>query len=187
MGVDQPDAGGAGYRNGLSGGQRRIAVTPPGVVIVDDDEELCTSLAWLLGSVHVESRCFADAHTFLDFPTADRPGCVVLDVRMPEISGFDVQHLLNRTGSTMPVVFVSARGDIRMSVRALQNGAVDFLEKPSAELTILGSAPCGRPSADDGHIVATAPPIRGVNRAGRTEPVGQCEPRPDRSRHWLLA
>lgn len=106
-------------------------MTGGGVVyIVDDDQELCASLAWLLGSVNIPSQCFSNARSFLDSYDPDEPACVVLDVRMPEIGAFGVQEILNRAGSTVPVVFVSAHGDIRMSVRALQNGAVDFLEKP---------------------------------------------------------
>ncbi|MGW7689371.1 response regulator transcription factor [Streptomyces asiaticus] len=100
------------------------------VYILDDDEELSESLAWLLESVGIRSERFHDARTFLRSYDRGRPACLVLDVRMPELSGFDVQQLLNETGAPMPVVFVSAHGDIRMSVRALQNGAVDFLEKP---------------------------------------------------------
>ncbi|MGW4912561.1 response regulator transcription factor [Streptomyces sp. NPDC004270] len=100
------------------------------VYIVDDDEELSESLAWLLESVGIRSERFRDARTFLRSYDRTRPACLVLDVRMPELSGFGVQDLLNETGSPLPVVFVSAHGDIRMSVRAMQNGAVDFLEKP---------------------------------------------------------
>ncbi|MGW3567971.1 response regulator transcription factor [Streptomyces sp. NPDC000941] len=100
------------------------------VYILDDDEELSASLAWLLESVGIPSERFRDARTFLSSYARDRPGCLVLDVRMPELNGFDVQELLNETGAPLPVVFVSAHGDVRMSVRALQNGAVDFLEKP---------------------------------------------------------
>ncbi|MFG3289123.1 response regulator transcription factor [Streptomyces sp. NPDC048179] len=100
------------------------------VYIVDDDEELSESLAWLLESVGIRAERFQDARAFLRSYDRGRPACLVLDVRMPELSGFGVQELLNRTGSPMPVVFVSAHGDIRMSVRAMQNGAVDFLEKP---------------------------------------------------------
>ncbi|MFE4969904.1 response regulator transcription factor [Streptomyces sp. NPDC056660] len=100
------------------------------VYILDDDEELSESLAWLLESVGICSERFRDARTFLRSYDRTRPACLVLDVRMPELSGFGVQELLNQTGSPLPVVFVSAHGDIRMSVRAMQNGAVDFLEKP---------------------------------------------------------
>ncbi|WP_405911748.1 response regulator [Streptomyces sp. NBC_00963] len=100
------------------------------VYIVDDDQELCASLAWLLESVHIRSVCFPGVSAFLQSYDPQQPACLVLDVRMPEASGFELQDMLNRTGSAVPIIFVSAHGDIRMSVRALQHGAVDFLEKP---------------------------------------------------------
>ncbi|MGW0653051.1 response regulator transcription factor [Streptomyces umbrinus] len=100
------------------------------VYILDDDEELSESLAWLLESVGIPSERFRDARTFLRSFDRARTACLVLDVRMPELSGFGVQDVLNETGALLPVVFVSAHGDIRMSVRAMQKGAVDFLEKP---------------------------------------------------------
>jgi two-component system response regulator FixJ len=100
------------------------------VYVLDDDEQLCLSLAWLLESVHIKTEWFTDADAFLDAFDPDRPACLVLDVRMPGIGGFHVQELLNAQGAALPIVFVSAHGDIPMSVRALQAGAVDFLEKP---------------------------------------------------------
>lgn len=100
------------------------------VYIVDDDSGLCSSLAWLLESVGVESMCFGSAREFLDTPLPARPACMVLDVRMPEIGGFELQDQLIAEVSAIPIVFVSAHGDIRMSVRALQHGALDFLPKP---------------------------------------------------------
>ncbi|MFF3492007.1 response regulator transcription factor [Streptomyces sp. NPDC002795] len=100
------------------------------VYVLDDDEQLCLSLAWLLESVHIRTEWFTDADAFLDAFDPDRPACLVLDVRMPGIGGFRVQELLNARGAALPIVFVSAHGDIPMSVRALQAGAVDFLEKP---------------------------------------------------------
>ncbi|MGI5471172.1 response regulator transcription factor [Streptomyces sp. CA-132043] len=105
-------------------------MTAPVVHIVDDDRELCASLAWLLESVGITARCYHDVDTFLASYDPARPACLVLDVRMPGAGGFQLQEELNRAGSVIPVVFVSAHGDIRMSVRALQRGAVDFLEKP---------------------------------------------------------
>ncbi|MGD6747335.1 response regulator transcription factor [Streptomyces sp. BH106] len=100
------------------------------VYVLDDDEQLCLSLAWLLESVHIRTEWFTDADAFLAAFDPDRPACLVLDVRMPGIGGFHVQELLNAQGAALPIVFVSAHGDIPMSVRALQAGAVDFLEKP---------------------------------------------------------
>ncbi|MGW8374839.1 response regulator [Streptomyces sp. ODS28] len=100
------------------------------VYVLDDDEELCLSLAWLLESVHIRTEHFTQAETFLDGHDPDRPACLILDVRMPGVGGFHVQEILNSRESALPVVFVSGHGDIPMSVRALQHGAVDFLEKP---------------------------------------------------------
>lgn len=100
------------------------------VYIVDDDEGARTSLAWLLNSVNICTECFASASAFLEAYDPDLASCLVLDVRMPEISGFQLQERLNALASELPIIFVSGHGDIPMSVRALQNGAVDFFEKP---------------------------------------------------------
>ncbi|MFI1329859.1 response regulator transcription factor [Streptomyces sp. NPDC020845] len=108
----------------------RLAGSAGHVYVLDDDEQLCQSLAWLLGSVHIRTECFTDADSFLAAFDPDRPACLVLDVRMPHMGGFQVQEFLAARNAVLPVVFVSAHGDIRMSVRALQQGAVDFLEKP---------------------------------------------------------
>lgn len=102
----------------------------PVVYIVDDDEAVRTSLAWLLGSVNLRTECFAGPEAFLKAFDASSVCCLILDVRMPEVSGFQLQERLNEIGADIPVIFVSGHGDIPMSVRALQNGAVDFFEKP---------------------------------------------------------
>lgn len=102
----------------------------PLVYIVDDDNGMRTSLAWLLESVGILSQGFVSAADFFSAFDANVPACLVLDVRMPETSGFDVQEELNRRGATLPIIFVSGHGDIPMSVRALQQGAIDFVEKP---------------------------------------------------------
>lgn len=107
-----------------------MTLPAPVIYIVDDDNGMRTSLAWLLESVGVKSEGFANAADFLRAFDPDIPACLVLDVRMPESSGFDVQTELNRRGATLPIIFVSGHGDIPMSVRALQNGAIDFVEKP---------------------------------------------------------
>ena len=102
----------------------------PLVYIVDDDNGMRTSLAWLLESVGMRSQGFVSAADFLEAFDITIPACLVLDVRMPEASGFDVQAELNARGATLPIIFVSGHGDIPMSVRALQQGAIDFVEKP---------------------------------------------------------
>jgi len=102
----------------------------PVVYIVDDDDAVRTSLAWLLGSVNIRTECFDGPEAFLKAYDANSQSCLILDVRMPEISGFQLQERLKEIGADIPVIFVSGHGDIPMSVRALRNGAVDFLEKP---------------------------------------------------------
>jgi RNA polymerase sigma factor (sigma-70 family) len=100
------------------------------VYIVDDDQELCASLAWLLDSVNITSEYYFSVQSFLDEYRRDIPACLVLDVRMPEVGGFQLQEALLADESPIPIIFVSAHGDIKMSVRALQRGALTFIEKP---------------------------------------------------------
>jgi FixJ family two-component response regulator len=109
----------------------------PLVYIVDDDEGARTSLAWLLNSVNIRTECYAGADAFLKAYDPNSLACLVLDVRMPEVSGFQLQEQLNALAAELPVIFVSGHGDIPMSVRALQNGAVDFFEKPYNSQQIL--------------------------------------------------
>jgi two-component system response regulator FixJ len=107
------------------------------VHIVDDDEGLRQSLAFLLESVGIQTLTYPDAPAFLaEFDPAE-PAVVIVDVRMPGMSGFQLQEVLTARGYPAPVVFCSAHGDIPMSVRALTRGAVDFLEKPYEPQKIL--------------------------------------------------
>ncbi|MGI5127835.1 response regulator transcription factor [Pseudonocardia sp. CA-107938] len=100
------------------------------VHIVDDDDDLRQSLRYLLASVGIEALDYPDAPTFLaEFDPAE-PAVVIVDVRMPGMSGFQLQEELDRRGYPAPMIFCSAHGDIPMSVRAMAGGAVDFLEKP---------------------------------------------------------
>ncbi|TNM37486.1 response regulator transcription factor [Nocardioides albidus] len=104
--------------------------TSPLVHIVDDDDDLRQSLVFLFESVGIEALTYPDARAFLDEFDPEEPAVVIVDVRMPGLSGFQLQEQLVERGYPAPVVFCSAHGDIPMSVRALQAGAVDFLEKP---------------------------------------------------------
>ncbi|MCW0182093.1 response regulator transcription factor [Zavarzinia sp.] len=104
--------------------------TSPIVYIVDDDEAVRASLRFLLESVGSDLRCCSSAAEFLDSYDPRRPGCLVLDVRMPMMGGFDLQKLLADTRVPLPVIFMTGHGDVPMSVRAMKNGAFDFIEKP---------------------------------------------------------
>lgn len=100
------------------------------VFIVDDDDAVRSSLRLLLKSVGLPAVAYASATDFLAAWHPEQPGCLVLDVRMPGMSGIELQHELNRRGAIIPVIFISGHGDIPMAVDAIQHGAFDFLQKP---------------------------------------------------------
>jgi len=102
----------------------------PIVYVVDDDASMRTALQRLLRSVGYEVEAYGSARDFLEDERADRDACLVLDVRMPRMSGLELQKLLNEAGDQLPIVFVTGVGDVPMSVRAMKGGAVDFLQKP---------------------------------------------------------
>jgi len=100
------------------------------VILVDDDESFRNALAQLLQLVGLRTVCFSSAQEFLQRKLPDLPSCLVLDVRLPGASGLNVQENLAKEGIKIPIVFVTAHGDIPMSVRAMKAGAVEFLAKP---------------------------------------------------------
>ncbi|WP_431917313.1 response regulator transcription factor [Nonomuraea jabiensis] len=106
------------------------AVAGPVVHIVDDDHDLRRSLVFLFESVGVQALTYPDAATFLAEYDAAEPAVLIVDVRMPGLSGFELQERLLGLDYPAPIIFCSAHGDIAMSVRALRQGAVNFLEKP---------------------------------------------------------
>jgi len=102
----------------------------PLIRIVDDDEDFLDSQKMLLETLGWDVKTYSRARTFLEDADLERPGCVILDVRMPEMTGLEVQDALEARGSTLPVIFLSAHGDIAMAVHTMRHGAIDFLEKP---------------------------------------------------------
>lgn len=115
---------------------------PPTVFIVDDDSSVRKSLERLLRASGYETQAFASAEEFLACRPCQNPGspaCLVLDVRMPGISGLNLQQELAKAGVILPIVFITGHGDIPMSVQAMKNGAVDFLPKPFAEAELLAA------------------------------------------------
>jgi two-component system response regulator FixJ len=109
------------------------------VCVVDDDEAVARSLEALLGSVGLRVETFGSAQDFLDRadPRRGPIGCLVLDVRMPGMSGLELQERLAAEGQPIPIVFITGHGDVRMAVRAVKAGAVDFIEKPFRDQDLL--------------------------------------------------
>lgn len=107
------------------------------VFIVDDDRAVRHSLAFLMKSVRLPHECYASAGEFLERYDPERPGCLVLDIRMPGMSGLDLQEELNRRRAILPVIFVTGHGDVPMAVDAMQSGAVDFIQKPFRDQELL--------------------------------------------------
>ncbi len=109
----------------------------PLVHIIDDDASLRAALDSLFRSVGLATRLFGSAQDFLDAPRADAPGCMVLDIRLPGLSGLDFQAKLGDADIHMPVIVMTGHGDIPMTVRAMKAGAVDFLTKPFRDQDML--------------------------------------------------
>jgi len=107
-----------------------VSARPPAVFIVDDDEAVRNALRLLLRSVGLAATALPNAQQFLQTYDPHQPGCLVLDVRMPGMSGLELQQQLNLRGAMLPVIFITGHGDIPMAVDAMQQGAFDFLQKP---------------------------------------------------------
>jgi two-component system response regulator FixJ len=100
------------------------------VLVVDDDEAVRGSLKLLLKSAGLTARAYPSAAEFLAAHDDGQPGCLLLDVRMPGMSGLELQDELNRRGAIIPVIFITGHGDVPMAVEAMRRGAMDFLQKP---------------------------------------------------------
>ena len=100
------------------------------VYIVDDDQQVRESLAWLLESVQLTTKLFANGQAFLDAFAPGLSGCVVLDVRMPGINGMDLHKSIKEIDENFPVIIVTGHADVPMALRAMKEGAFDFIEKP---------------------------------------------------------
>lgn len=102
----------------------------PTAIVIDDDEAVRSSLKLLLRSVKLPVTVYASAQEFLPKYSVDQPGCLIVDVRMPGMSGLELQEQLNLRGAMIPVIFITGHGDISMAVEAMRHGAFDFLPKP---------------------------------------------------------
>ena len=109
----------------------------PTVFVVDDDSAVRHSLRWLLESAGLLVETYETAQAFLHAFQPKRPGCLVLDVRMPGLSGLDLQEQLHAQHITLPIIIITGHGDVSMAVRAMKGGAIDFIEKPFSEQLLL--------------------------------------------------
>jgi two-component system, LuxR family, response regulator FixJ len=107
------------------------------IYVIDDDDAMRRSICYLLDSAGWQTRSFASGREFLDQYDGHVPGCLILDVLMPLMGGMEVQHMLNARGIGLPIIFLSAHGDLPMAVQAMKRGAFDFMEKPCKDHELL--------------------------------------------------
>ncbi|WP_288438020.1 response regulator transcription factor [uncultured Pseudomonas sp.] len=124
---------------------------PTLVHLVDDDASVRAAVEDLLASVGLDTRSYASAADFLERARLDAPGCLVLDVRMPGMNGLDLQQELQRRGLPLPIIFITGHGDIPMSVRAMKQGALEFLTKPFRDQDLLDAIDQALRKAQDAH------------------------------------
>jgi len=128
------------------------------VFIVDDDDAIRDSLQVLLECAGFRAESFATPLAFLESGAPSRPGCLLVDVRMPQMSGLDVQERLARDGHAIPVVVMTGHGDVPLAVRAMKAGAVDFVEKPFEEEALLAAVRSALARATASQTAQAAPP-----------------------------
>lgn len=117
-----------------------MSILEPIVYIIDDDHAMAESLTWIVESIGLQSKTYARAENFLEEYQSQQHGCLLLDVRMPGMSGPELQTKLNEKGSpTIPIIFISGHGDVPLAVRVMKAGAIDFLTKPFNDQILLES------------------------------------------------
>jgi len=116
---------------------KNMTDTEPTVFLVDDDHAVRDALELLLDAASFKTASFENACAFLDTYAHDQAGCLVLDIRMPDMSGMELQDALVAKGITLPIIFLTGHGNVPMSARAFRSGAIDFMEKPFDESALL--------------------------------------------------
>jgi len=114
-----------------------VALNAATIYVVDDDDGMRRALSLLLNTVGYKTAAFASPKDFLDTFKPDAAGCLVLDIRMPGMSGLELQQHLNRMGSMLPVIFITGHGDVPMAVQAMKEGAFEFVQKPFRDQDLL--------------------------------------------------
>jgi len=123
----------------MSGNCLLISELKPTIFIIDDDASMRMALSYLLQSADYEVEAFASAEDFLEREHYDGVGCIILDVRMPGLSGIDLQEKLTGFDYRMPIIFLTGHGELSMGVQAMKKGAIDFLTKPCDDEQLLGA------------------------------------------------
>ena len=116
-----------------------MAEPGPEVYIIDDDQGVCHALSSLFRSVGLAARTFGSAREFLDASLSDAPGCIVLDIGLPGLSGLDLQQVLTDRGFQIPIIFITGHADVPMTVQAMKAGAIEFLTKPFSDQDLLNA------------------------------------------------
>ncbi len=122
------------------------------VFVIDDDKAIRDGICDLVEGLAFQAEAYASAEDFLDCYTPDRDGCLVLDVRMPGMSGLELQARLKDDGISMPIIVITGHGDVPMAVRAMQEGAIDFIEKPFREQALWESIKKGLEMGAQGRL-----------------------------------
>jgi FixJ family two-component response regulator len=115
----------------------------PIVFVIDDDPSVRKAIGRLLRSAGYNAIAFASASEFLDFTCPDTPGCLILDIKMPELSGLELQDRLSEKGISLPIIFITGHGTVPASVKAFKAGAMDFLQKPFKDMELLDAVSRG--------------------------------------------
>jgi FixJ family two-component response regulator len=114
-----------------------VSENKPVVFVIDDSPSVRDALDSLIRSVHLNVQAFGSIEEFLQFKRPDAPGCIVLDVRLPGLSGLDFQREMAKSNIDLPIIFITGHGDVPMSVRAIKAGAIEFLTKPFRDQDLL--------------------------------------------------
>jgi FixJ family two-component response regulator len=114
-----------------------VSENKPFVFVIDDSPSIRDALDSLIRSVHLNVQSFGSIEEFLQFKRPDAPGCIVLDVRLPGLSGLDFQREMAKSNIDLPIIFITGHGDVPMSVRAIKAGAIEFLTKPFRDQDLL--------------------------------------------------
>lgn len=116
---------------------KQAPLSQPTLYVIDDDKAVRDSLCWLLESINYQVKGYASGEAFLQDYSIHMQGCLILDIRMPGISGLQLQQKLSEHPFTMPIIFITGHGDVPMAVQAMKQGAYDFIEKPFNEQSLL--------------------------------------------------